>query len=241
MLRTILFYLYFLPASLVISIATTIAGIIDPSGKKIRFWSSFWGLSGLWAAGMRIEADLSALDTSRNYIFMANHQSQFDILIMFGLLRPFTSGFVSKESLFRIPFFGRAMYASGSVPINRGNRRQAMKSLDEAITRLQEGTRSLIVFPEGTRATDLDKLQEFHTGGLIMALRAGLPVAPVIITGTGEAMPKGAWKITPGRRVIMVKALPPIEPGKYTIKERDQFKRDLYELMNTTYREMRRS
>lgn len=240
MLRTILFYLYFLPASLFISIATTIAGLLDPSGKKIRFWSSAWGRSGLWAARIEVDADLSALDTSKNYIFMSNHQSQLDILALFGLLGDFTAGFLSKESLFRIPFFGRAMYASGSIPVNRSNRRSAMKSIDNAVTRLQEGTHSLIVFPEGTRATDLDKLQELHTGGMIIALRAGLPVAPIIITGTGEALPKGAWKFTPGRRRIKFKALPAIDPAKYTIKEREQFKRDLYEIMNTTYREMRR-
>jgi len=240
MLRTILFYPFFIPFSLIISICTTIAGMLDKSGKMIRYWSCLWGRGGLWAARVQLELDLSALDTSKNYIFMFNHQSQVDILTAFGVLGDFTAGFVSKQSLFKIPFFGRAMYASGSIPVDRSNRRRAMKSIDAAVVRLQEGTRSLIIFPEGTRSNDLTKLQEFHTGGLIMALRSGLPVAPIVIVGSGEILPKGAWFFHPTLRRLRVKALPPIDPAKYTIKQREQFKQDLYDMMNSTYLEMRR-
>lgn len=230
MLRNIRFYLCFFPVTTVL----TLLAIFFP--RTAKWCSVAWSRSSLALAGLTVEADLEELDTNQTYIFMANHQSQLDIPLLFTALAPWSIGFIAKQSLFDIPLFGRAMRNAGTVPIDRTNRRKAMKSVEQAANMVKAG-QSVAIFPEGTRATDLSKLQEFKVGGMIIALKTGLPVVPLVITGTGEALPKKKLGFGP-TRVIKVKALPPIETeGRYTLKEREKFKDDLYRAMNAAYME----
>jgi 1-acyl-sn-glycerol-3-phosphate acyltransferase len=234
MLRTLVFYLLFIPATLFFSILTTLA----PTGPLARAAARTWGRITVALTGARLSTDLSSLDPATPYIIMPNHQSNLDIPTLYAVLgsRPF--GFVAKESLFRIPLFGKAMARAGHIPIDRDNPRRAMKAIEYAAAQAARGI-SIVVFPEGTRGTDLSALQEFKVGGMIMALKTGLPVAPLLITGTGDMLPKHSGRL---RRVreVHIRALPPIvTQGRYTVKDREKFKDDLYALMNTEYRKMR--
>ncbi|MEW5773666.1 MAG: lysophospholipid acyltransferase family protein [Thermodesulfobacteriota bacterium] len=234
MLRNLFFYLLFLPATLVFS---TLA-VLSPTGRMARALGRTWGRLVLAFAGARLATDLSGLDPDAAYIFMANHQSNLDIPTLYAVLgrRPF--GFVAKESLFRIPLFGKAMLRAGHVPIDRDNPRKAMKAIEYAAEQTAKGF-SVVVFPEGTRGTDLSALQEFKIGGMIMALKTGAPVVPLLITGTGAMLPKHALRLRPVREV-RVRALPPIvTQGSYTVKDRERFKDDLYALMNGEYLKIR--
>ncbi len=235
MLRNIFFYLCFLPATLVLSSLTVLAAV-DKRGRLAHKVGLVWGRTTAFLTGMKLDADLRTLETGRNYIFMVNHQSQIDIPVLYAALKSFRFGFVAKHSLFKIPIFGRAMKNAGHIPLDRTNRRRAMKSIDYAVSRAEQGW-SIVIFPEGTRSTDFSKLQEFKIGGMIMALKCGLPVAPLIVAGTGAMLPRGKLLLKPGR--VRVKALVPIETqGKYTLKEREQFKQDLYAVMHAAYSEM---
>jgi len=196
-----------------------------------------WAKSLLFAAGVRVEADLSALDPKGTYIFMANHQSHLDIPILFATLSGYNFRFLAKESLFTIPVFGPAMRRMGHVAIDRGNRRKAMESIQEAVDLVAGGV-GLLVFPEGTRSMDFTRIQEFKTGGMIVALKCQAMVAPIILSGSGNILAKHGRRINSG--VVRLRALPPFDAAAaYTLKAREAFKNDLWDRMDAAYQEMR--
>lgn len=241
MLRNSAFYLLFVPVTLFFS---TVGSLALCCSEKIRdtvgwFCCFTWARLTVALSGLPVDVDVSALDPDQNYIFMVNHSSQLDIPVLTAVLgRTWRIIFIGKESLFTIPLFGWTLTAAGHIPINRKNRRCAMESIAKAAEVAAQG-RSILVFPDGTRATDLDKLQPFNTGGMIVALKTTLPVAPVVVTGTGQALPKKALLLRRAR--IVVRALPPVQTqGVYTIKDRTRLKDDLYTLMDTAYREQLR-
>jgi 1-acyl-sn-glycerol-3-phosphate acyltransferase len=234
-IRNIFFYVAFLPTTIVLS-ALTVLAFWDRSGRIPHMIGYIWGSLTLFYSGIRVEADLSAMDRKQNYIFFANHQSMMDIPIIYRLIggrRRF--GFVAKQSLFKIPLFGQAMLRAGHVPIDRENPRKALKSIDFAIERISRGT-SVVLFPEGTRSTDWNELKDFQIGGMIMALKCGVPVVPLVVFGSGPTLPKGSKTIRPRR--VRIKALAPVETSNYDLKQREQFKKDMYEIMNSAYRDM---
>lgn len=227
MLQNIFFYLVALPATwLFCSLA-----IIVP---KHAAWSGrTWARVVVWATRVRFDVDLSALDPDQHYVFMANHQSQLDIPVLNAALAPRRVGFVAKQSLFSIPLFGPAIASAGHIPIDRSNSRRAMKSIEEAVAKAKAGAQ-VVIFPEGTRAVDLEGLQEFKVGGMIIALKTGMPVAPIIVTGTGRALPKHRLWLSPA--TVKVRALAPIDTSAYTLKDRERFMADLHRIMDEAYR-----
>ncbi|MBU1002173.1 MAG: 1-acyl-sn-glycerol-3-phosphate acyltransferase [Proteobacteria bacterium] len=228
MIRNILFFLFFAPVTALASLTCILC-------KPLAIWASqAWARCTIWLIRMPLEVDFSALDPEQTYVFMVNHQSQLDIPLMTAILAPRKVNFVAKDSLFKIPLFGQAITAVGHISIDRSNPRSAMKSIEVAVQRAQSG-RSILIFPEGTRAEEFDKLQDFKIGGMILALKTGLPVAPIVLSGTGTVLPKHRLLLRPA--VLKVRALPPIDTGKYTMKDREAFKDDLYQMMNDAYLE----
>ena len=207
-------------------------------GKNARFAhrvECLWARLALFLAGTRVRAQLAGLDPGASYVFMANHQSNFDILVLFSCLRKWNMRFVAKDSLFKIPVFGPAMLRTGHIPILRENSRKALKSIDDAASAAKRGI-SVLIFPEGTRSDVCDHLGDFKIGGMIMALKCGLPVAPLIVTGTRHILPRGAKMPRPGR--VTVRALPPFNPSeRFTMREREKFKDWLKEYMEHAYQE----
>lgn len=238
MLRFLLFVLQVIPLTLWHSarmvLGSRLFGSPGPRGERI---GRAWSRALLRAGGFRLEADLSALTPGGHYLFMVNHQSNLDIPVLYAALADFPIRFVAKKSLFDIPVFGAAMLRAGHIPIDRDNRRSGMKSLQEAAEAARAGI-CPVIFPEGTRHPDPmpDDLQDFKIGGMILALKCGLPVAPLIVTGTGRALPRG--RMHSERAVLRVKALPPMNVSSYTLKERERFRDDLRRAMSLAYREL---
>ncbi|MGE4552362.1 MAG: lysophospholipid acyltransferase family protein [Desulfovibrionaceae bacterium] len=237
-MRTLIFYLLAPPITIFYSSLMCVLSW-HPQRMRIGNWISHrWSRAIVALLGVDLRVDLSALDPGQNYVFMAPHQSNLDIPLVFALLDQYATQFVAKKSLFRIPIFGWAMFLSGQIGIDRANRRAGMKSVQLAVERAQQGF-SPIIFPEGTRNEDLAQLLPFKIGGMVLALKCGRPVAPIIITGTGRLLPK--HRLRPDRSVkIRVRALPPVDPSAYTLKDRERFKDDMYALMNGAYQEMLR-
>ena len=125
-------------------------------------------------------------------IFMANHQSDFDILIVLAHI-PGQFRWIAKKELFKIPIFGKAMRNAGYIEIDRQNHEKALKSLDEAAQKIREG-KSVVTFPEGTRSRD-GKIRPFKQGMFHLAIRAGVPIVPISIIGAREIMPKRTLKV----------------------------------------------
>jgi 1-acyl-sn-glycerol-3-phosphate acyltransferase len=194
------------------------------SPEKTQVLPRYWGRIILAASGVKVRLEgMENLEHGRPYIFAANHQSQFDIFAMQGFFE-FDFRWLAKKELFQIPLFGHAMRLAGYIPVDRSHGRQAMKSLIEAAERIAAGT-SVIIFPEGTRSRD-GKLHEFKTGGLVLAIKSGVPLVPVAIKGTYEVLPKGCLFAKPGNVIIRVGK--PIDTSQYSVKE----KQDLAHLLH---------
>jgi len=134
-------------------------------------------------------------------IFMANHQSDFDILIVLTHI-PGQFRWLVKKELFHIPVFGAAMKSAGYIEIDRNNREKAMQSLDQAALRIREG-KSIMAFPEGTRSR-FGEIKHFKQGTFYLAIKSGAPIVPISIIGSGEIMPKRSLKIKPGKIKLVI-------------------------------------
>ncbi|MDR3640797.1 MAG: lysophospholipid acyltransferase family protein [Humidesulfovibrio sp.] len=239
MLRVLRFFATLVPATLYYSVKQLLLDQEKATPEERDLPGKTYGRMMLHMAGIKVDADLSALDPKGHYVFMCNHQSLFDIPILFDVLWDYHMRFVAKASLFKIPVYGKALGNAGHISINRENRRAAMKSVDEAVASAQGGI-SPLIFPEGTRNSDLSKLMDFKVGGMVLALKCGLPVAPLVMEGTGKLLPKKSLLFNPDQK-IRLRALPPVDPAAYTMKDREKFKDDMYALMNAAYQELLRS
>lgn len=188
------------------------------SPERTQLLPRYWGRIILAASGVKVTVNgMENLETGRPYIFASNHQSQFDIFSMQGRFK-FDFRWLAKKELFQIPLFGHAMRLAGYIPVDRSHGRKAMKSLIEAAERIASGT-SVIIFPEGTRSRD-GKLHVFKTGGMVLALKSGVPVVPVAIKGTYEILPKGSLLAKPGN--VIIKVGKPVDTSKYTMKQKQE-------------------
>ncbi|WFS63757.1 lysophospholipid acyltransferase family protein [Pseudodesulfovibrio thermohalotolerans] len=236
MLRRLFFIILLVPVTVWYSLKMLKVDPETSTPAEYDRWGLAWGAAAVKLSGIRIEADMGEVDPNGHYVFIGNHQSNLDIPVLFKLLKGNRIRFVAKKSLFEIPLYGKALAHAGHICIDRENRRAAMKSLNEAVETAKSGI-SPVIFPEGTRNTKLDELMEFKIGAMILALKAGLPVVPIVMTNTGRVMGKGDFFID-NRPVVRFKALPVIDPSRYTLKEREQFKNDLYAMMNQAYKEL---
>lgn len=125
-------------------------------------------------------------------VYVCNHTSFADIWVLLATL-PGSVRFVAKRELLSVPFFGRAVRASGQIPINRRNLRDAFAAYDDAAVAIRGGM-SAIVFVEGTRSRD-GALADFKKGPFVLAIRAGAPVVPVHIARGRAALPPGGWRV----------------------------------------------
>jgi 1-acyl-sn-glycerol-3-phosphate acyltransferase len=139
------------------------------------------------------------VDKQSNYVVMSNHQSHYDIPVMFQALG-IRIRMIAKTELFRIPVMGRAMLDSGFIELDRSNRRRALESMKVAKQRILEDRLSVWIAPEGTRSKD-GKLGEFKTGGFYLAVDAGVPILPVTIDGSIDVLRAGDTEVHRGRTV----------------------------------------
>jgi 1-acyl-sn-glycerol-3-phosphate acyltransferase len=212
---------------------------VDPdtaTPEEYDRWGLAWGRAAVRLSGVTIDADMGEIKPGGHYVFIGNHQSNLDIPVLFTVLKSNRIRFVAKKSLFDIPIYGKALAHAGHICIDRENRRAAMQSLNDAVETAKSGI-SPLVFPEGTRNTELDDLMEFKIGAMIIALKCGLPVVPFVMTNTGRIMGKGDIVID-NRPVVRFKALPVIDPSQYALKDREKFKDDLHAMMSKAYREL---
>ncbi|EGB13234.1 1-acyl-sn-glycerol-3-phosphate acyltransferase [Pseudodesulfovibrio mercurii] len=236
MFRRLFFIILLVPVTIWYSLKMLKVDRETATPEEYDRWGLAWGAAAVKLSGIRIEADLGEADPEGHYVFIGNHQSNLDIPVLFKVLRGNRIRFVAKKSLFEIPIYGKALAHAGHICIDRENRRAAMQSLNDAVE-VAKGGISPVIFPEGTRNMDLSHLMDFKIGAMILALKAGLPVVPFVMTNTGRVMGKGQFFID-NRPVVRFKALPIIDPSRYNLKQREQFKEDLYAMMNTAYQEL---
>jgi 1-acyl-sn-glycerol-3-phosphate acyltransferase len=159
------------------------------------------------------------IDTSGATIVMSNHQSLYDIPVLYQVL-PRSLRMIAKIELFKVPIWGPAMRASGMIAIDRHNRTKAMQSLKEARAALESGV-TVWMAPEGTRSRD-GKLLPFKKGGFVLAEEIGAAILPITIDGTRNILPAKTLRFNPGARV-RVQIHPKVrleQPGQPGSRER---------------------
>jgi len=150
------------------------------------------------------------IDKTQSYVIVSNHQSQYDIFVLYGWLG-IDFKWVMKQELRRVPALGVACEKIGHIFIDRSNTAAALRSLDEAKNKVVNGT-SVIFFPEGTRSRD-GNLGRFKKGAFRMALDLGIPILPVTISGTRSILPTQSIDLFPGRATMTIH--PPVDITGY--------------------------
>lgn len=195
---------------MVVATVRSTSGLID---RLIRWWARM--LVG--AAGIELSIDgQERIDPSQRYVLIANHYSYFDIpCVLASVQQPIR--FLAKVSLFKIPIFGWAIGRAGFIPIDRKNRRTAVKSFDLAAERIRKGN-TIVVFPEEGRSK-YRLMRKFQRGGFLLAIKSGLPILPLAIDGTYDVFRVGATRITPAK--VTVRVGTPIATEGRSVREKE--------------------
>lgn len=199
MLRAYLFLSVFTPLTFLFALSALVCTLADASGRVFAAHARLWARISLALVAVRVTVRGAELLPEGPVIFMSNHQSNFDILALLAAM-PRRIYLIAKKELFDIPVFGASMRRGGYIPLDRGHGREALKSMAMAAGMIRDG-KSVVMFPEGTRSKNLELLP-FKRGGFILALKAGVPVVPVTINGSGRINPAGLTRIYPGSITI---------------------------------------
>lgn len=205
MLRAYLFLSVFIPLTFLCAASALFWTLLDASGRFYAIHARLWARFSLALAGAAVALRGTEHLPVGPVIFMCNHQSNFDILALLASM-PRQIHWIAKKELFDIPVFGASMRRGGYIPLDRSDGRKALKSMDSAAAIIRAG-KSVVMFPEGTRSLDLNLLP-FKRGGFLLALRAGVPVVPVTINGSGRVNPAGRTRIHRGS--ISITLHPPV-------------------------------
>jgi len=172
------------------------------------FWASLYTwLNPAWA--VRIEG-VERIDPKATYVMVCNHQSLLDILVVFRLFVHFK--WVSKLENFKVPVIGWNMTLNRYIRLKRGDRKSVVGMITACLRALKQGS-SVMFFPEGTRSKTRE-MRAFKPGAFEIAKRARVPILPVALDGTGDALPKRGFVLR-GFHAIRVRVLDPIAPAQF--------------------------
>ena len=143
-------------------------------------------------------------------VIVSNHLSVVDILVLYGLYRPFK--WVSKAVVFKVPFVGWNMVLNDYVRLIRGDRESIRSMMEHCRAHLARGS-PILMFPEGTRSRD-GRLQPFKDGAFKLAFETGVPLIPIAMQGTHETLPKHGLVLRRRMRA-RVKVLDPLAPADF--------------------------
>ncbi len=170
--------------------------------------------------GIHVDVEgLEHVDPGTSYVIISNHLSNFDIWATLAAL-PLKIRFVAKKELLRIPVFGQALALSDHIVIDRSNPEDAIARINARVASQIDQGFCILFYAEGTRSPD-GKVHPFKKGGVTLALRTGLPIVPMSVSGTRKFLPKSSLIIRPGGRVKIVLDKP-IETRGYSFERRDE-------------------
>ncbi len=187
--------------TIVLGTLSIVSMLVDRRGYFAHGCARLWSWLILATTGAEVTSDgVGRLTPGGTYIFVSNHQSIYDIPIIFATL-PFQLRIIAKESLGRFPFLGWHLRWTGHMLVDRTNPERA-KIFDQWSQLVARGV-SLIVFPEGTRSID-GRVARFKGGSFLLAIQAALPIVPVSVSGSRHVMLKGRMMTCPGRVTVVV-------------------------------------
>lgn len=210
--RTSALYGSFLASATVGFAAGMIPGVGSESAMQHAVAAGIDGGLALAGVDVAVLDGAEHLTSSRPCVFVFNHQSKLDLVVIVHLIRRDATG-VAKKEVGQLPVLGPILDAAGLVFIDRADPDRAIEQLAPAVRKLRDEGISLVVAPEGTRSAT-PRIGPFKKGPFHIAMQAGVPVVPVVLRNVGELMWRGAQLVRPG--TVEVKVLPPVDTSRWT-------------------------
>jgi len=210
-------------SALLFPVAVLIWAVTAPFDRRrmaLHRFTCFWGSLYTWL-NPAWPVEVTGREKIRPgvaYVMVANHQSLLDILVLFRLFKHFK--WVSKIENFRLPFIGWNMSLNRYIRLRRGDRASVLEMM-RACEQALAGGNSIMMFPEGTRSTD-GRLRPFKPGAFALAQRMGVPLLPIVLEGTGDALPKRGF-VLQGRHPIRIRVLDEIPPADFAGSRLEEF------------------
>ncbi len=217
LLRSLLFYIFFIPCTIGIAILVLITRVLGRDAA--------WQVGNLWGwcgnallrvfCGIKVKIEGKEHIPNEPCVIVSNHQSTWETTTFPTLLPPFV--WILKKELLYIPIFGWALFALGSIAIVRSNPREALKQVNEQGQDQLKAGRCVVVFPEGTRMP-VGKSGKYQPSAVMLAKKANVAILPVA-HNAGTCWPKGKILKYPG--TIIVRILPSISAENVQEKKRN--------------------
>jgi 1-acyl-sn-glycerol-3-phosphate acyltransferase len=204
---------------------TLLVAMVKSTSPVIEWCMRMWAKWLVWGAGIDLRAEgLDRIDRQHRYILVANHHSYLDIPCIIAAI-PQPIRFMAKVSLFKIPIFGWALGRAGFIPIDRKNRRTAVKSFDLAADRIRKGN-TIVIFPEEGRSRERP-MRPFQRGAFLLALKSEKTIVPIAVDGTYDVWPATRWTVKGGPVTIRVGT--PIETAGRSLRDKEALLREARE------------
>ena len=216
-MRIIWIYLNLIFWTLLFGLSSFFTILLTGKKENFKFFGVIWGktLSFIFNIKLIVKGTHNLQD--RNYIFAANHTSLIDIPLLFIAVNRYTV-FIAKNELSKIPIFKSILDMAGFIFVDRKNNDNAVKSMNNLMDDIKKISRSVAIFPEGTRTSDGDLLP-FKKGAAIFAINTDIPVIPVAISGTFSWSKKKLFDMS--QSVISFEFGEPIVTENYSFDDRD--------------------
>ncbi|MBP1616927.1 MAG: Lysophospholipid Acyltransferase [Bacteroidetes bacterium] len=198
----------FAPIFVLATIVTALSVILGCAVANRNFWAyappRYWSKITCRLALCRVKVKgVENISSEQSYVFTPNHQSYFDIFLIYGYL-PKNIKWVQKQELRKIPFVGKASEIAGHVFVDQSSLKSRKESIAKAQKQLREEPgASMVIFPEGARSYT-GKLGKFKRGAFLIAEQLSLPVVPITINGICEVLRRGTWNLNPGTMELII-------------------------------------
>jgi 1-acyl-sn-glycerol-3-phosphate acyltransferase len=225
MMRRLSMLRAFLIIDPLIVVATAIYGSVnlivalwDAEGSTQLRVARAWGRMLLRIAGVKVVVEgLENVEAGESYVFVSNHVSYMDTPVVLSYV-PANFRFMAKSGLFKVPFIGGHLTKAGHISVDLDNPRAALRVLTSAGHMIKQRKLSVLVFPEGGRSVT-GELQEFKEGAAYLAIKGGVPVAPMAIVGIRDVLPMHSAHVRPGK--VRLRIGQPIDVSAMTVRDRD--------------------
>ena len=194
-------WLLFLPIAVLLTLiagwTTVLVAMIASPRIASRYIAANWAKLIIWLTPVWVTVDgAENADPGKSYVVVCNHQSQYDIFLVYGWLK-LDLKWVLKAELRKIPGLGIGCEKAGHIYVDRSNPDQARKAVTNALESVGDGV-GVLFFAEGTRSPD-GRLRPFKKGAFRVATSQKLPILPVTIIGTRDIQKPKSLIIFPGK------------------------------------------
>lgn len=219
--------LFFL-ATIIIGLFVALTALVGLQSLPHRYIPMWWGRIACWLYLLPVHVEgRERLDPQQSYIFVANHQGYFDILLMYGYLGH-SFKWMMKDYLKKMPVVGQVCMISRQIFVG-----DSLASIQQAVKdarKTLQGGMSMSIFPEGTRSYD-GTMGVFKRGAFMLANEIGLPIVPITINGSFRAFSRKAKSVT--RTTLSLTIHEPIFADYYQHKPTKVFMQEVHDIINS--------